>query len=144
MLVQDVQETSQRRDITSVSLQFSKWGSHVAGPNFRPIRPDDTWAPSVDIYEDDVNYYFIVELAGMNAEDIDMRIDAEKDIIVVSGDRPSPAIEAPQGPVRLHVLDIDHGRFCRSIAMPPNADLETVSARYRRNGLLYITVAKRT
>ena len=116
----------------------------MAGPNFRPIRPDDTWAPSVDIYEDDVNYYFIVELAGMNAEDIDMRIDAEKDIIVVSGDRPSPAIEAPQGPVRLHVLDIDHGRFCRSIAMPPNADLETVSARYRRNGLLYITVAKRT
>ena len=144
MLLQDVQDTSQRRDITSVSLQFSKWATHVGGaPGFRPIRSDETWAPSVDVYEDDAGYHFVVELAGMKAKDVDMSIDSEKNVVVVSGDRPSPVPEEPSGPVRVHVMEIDHGRFCRTIALPPNADIDDVSAMYRHNGMLCITVAKR-
>ena len=145
MLLQDVLETSQRRDITSVSLQFSKWASHVGGPpGFRPIRSDETWAPSVDVYEDDVNYYFVVALAGMRAKDVDMSIDPDKNVFIVSGNCPSPVPEDPVGPVRVHVMEIDHGRFCRTIALPPNADAEQVSASYRHGGMLCITIAKRT
>ena len=145
MLLQDVLETSQRRDITSVSLQFSKWATQVGGqPGFRTIRSDETWAPSVDVYEDDVSYHFIVELAGMGAKDVDMSIDSEKRVIIIGGNRPSPVPDEPNGPVRVHVMEIDHGRFCRSIALPPNADVDDVTARYRHNGMLCITVSKLT
>jgi HSP20 family protein len=43
--------------------------------------------------------------------------------------------------VRIHVMEIDHGPFCREVDVPENVDKERISATHR-NGLLWIELPK--
>ncbi len=142
MLTDDVQETMQRHEITSVRLQFGQKIDKVVGTGFRPVRSDDLWEPAVDIYEDDTNYYFVFELAGVCPDDIDLKIDPERRVMTLRGHRSSPKVADPQGAVRQRMMTIDHGRFGRSIGLPDSACVEKVSAEYPGDGMLWVTVAK--
>ena len=143
MRVPDPQEPMQRREITSVRLRFGQW-AEGSGTNYRPVRADDMWAPSVDIHEDEANYYFVVELAGIAADVVELEIDTRRGVLTLRGDRPSPAVQDPKGPTRMLAMEINHGRFCKAIQLPPDSvDVDACVAKYGDDGMLWITLPKK-
>ena len=126
---------------SSLPNQMSRWVEQVLGKNYHKYCPGEAWAPVVNLYEDAVSYLLVVDLAGLRTEDIDLRV--EKNILVLSGDRQTPALPKTSPPVRVRLMEIDHGPFCRSVELPADANLEAVEACYR-GGFLWVRVSKRT
>jgi len=124
----------------TVARQMGKWVDHVLGQGYHSFSPAEAWRPAVNICEDSRQYCIVVDLAGMKVADIDLR--AEKGRLVLAGERPLPEFGKHRGEVRLHTLEIDHGRFSRTMSLPPDADVENIEAFYR-NGYLWIRVPKR-
>jgi len=130
----------ERKKVTLIDMKFGRWVDKIAGRQFRPLYSGDTWAPAVDCYEDDANFYMIADLAGVIPEAIDLEVSGQ--VLTISGVRASPTIDQPVGNVRLHVMEIDHGRFSRDLPIPDNADSGAISAVYK-HGLLWIRLPKR-
>lgn len=78
-------------------------------------RPVPTWQPPVDILESDSELLIIVALPGVNARDLDVRVDGST--LVVSAVRSLPATDASV----IRRLEIPHGRFERSIVLEGGA-----------------------
>ncbi|HYE18895.1 MAG TPA: Hsp20/alpha crystallin family protein [Tepidisphaeraceae bacterium] len=119
--------------------------------NFFNFCPSETWEPSVNLYEIENAYVVCVDLAGVDKDKIDVVVADGR--LQLRGTRAVPApsdLEAAltpgagpgQGPkVRIHVMEIDHGPFCREVDVPENVDKERISATHR-NGLLWIELPK--
>jgi HSP20 family protein len=92
--------------------------------------------PPSDIYEQDEELFFQVEVPGMSEEDVDVRI--EENDLVVSGER--PAALTRRG-ARAFMVERQHGRFVRTYTLPKtgNAKIRHVAVR---NGLLEVTLEK--
>jgi len=43
--------------------------------------------------------------------------------------------------VRIHLMEIDHGGFCREVELPEDVDKDRIAANYR-NGMLWIELPK--
>lgn len=130
----------EHKRITMVDMKFGRWVDKIAGRQFRPLYSGDAWAPAVDCYEDDACVYMVADLAGVRPEAIDLEVRGQ--VLTLSGTRPSPTVDKPTGPVRLHVMEIDHGRFSRDLPIHENIDSEAISAVYRQ-GLLWIKLPKK-
>jgi len=131
----------EHKRITMSEMKIERWVDKIAGRQFRPLYPGDTWSPAVDCYEDDASVYLIADLAGICPEAIDLEVRGQ--VLALSGTRPSPVVDQPTGTVRLHAMEIDHGRFARDLPIPENVDTEGISAVYRQ-GLLWIKLPKKT
>ncbi|MHC4562521.1 MAG: Hsp20/alpha crystallin family protein [Planctomycetota bacterium] len=142
MLLQEFQETMQHGNLKSMSLQFGRRGESVVGAGFRQFSPSDSWAPPIDVYEDDAYYYIVADIAGMCPDEMSWKVDSDSSSLTIRGHRPSPGVEAPQGNIRVHTMMIDHGPFSRTIPLPDDAEWQSVTANYRC-GLLWITLPKR-
>jgi HSP20 family protein len=106
--------------------------------------PAETWTPNVNVYENDAAYVVCVDLAGVDKERIDLTlIDNE---LRLRGVRAVPAHpdnteETPGARWRVHLMEIDHGAFCRTVELPHNVQQSRIRANYR-NGLLWIEIPK--
>ena len=99
-------------------------------------QPDRSFSPLMDIYETEDHLVVVMEIAGMKAEDI--QVTFEKDILSISGSRKEP----PSPPkTRLHQMEIDYGRFQRTLRIPFPLKSDDFKATYRQ-GFLVITVPK--
>ena len=134
------QRLMERKRTTLIDMKFGRWVDKIAGRQFRPLYSGDTWAPTVDCYEDDANFYIIADLAGVCPEVIDLEVRGE--VLTISGTRPSPTVDQPAGDIRLHVMEIDHGRFSRDLPIPDCVDSDAISAVYR-HGLLWVRLPKK-
>ncbi|MBI4169977.1 MAG: Hsp20/alpha crystallin family protein [Acidobacteria bacterium] len=94
------------------------------------------WVPRVDIYETADGYVVVMEIPGVEREEIEIVV--EEHYLRVSGSRPEPA---HAGCVRWHQMEISHGPFERIIALTPDVDLEQISATCR-DGFLEIKVPR--
>ncbi|MDA3833749.1 MAG: Hsp20/alpha crystallin family protein [Spirochaetales bacterium] len=93
-------------------------------------------APPVDIYETPNEIILYMELPGVDPEKID--VVADQHAVSITGERPAPSFTDT---TCIHQLEIDHGEFSRTIAMPsPIAPLATHSA-YKK-GYLKVTLPK--
>jgi HSP20 family protein len=118
--------------------RMSRWVDQIIGLSYRHCRAE-TWQPAVNLYEDNVNYYAVVDLAGVQAETIDLR--TAEGLLVLSGQRAVPR-PADAGPLRLRLMEIDHGDFARSLELPDDVDVDGIEAAYR-GGFLWIRLPKR-
>jgi len=84
--------------------------------------------PSVDLYEDDQNYYARLELPGVRKDGVD--IELENAVLTVSSAHEEKSDEARQA-----------FSFQRSISVPDGVDAEKVSAKLD-DGILTITMPK--
>jgi len=134
-----VLHVAERDERSPISGQMSRWMEHVLGPSFQHYRPAECWRPAVNLCEHETFYCIVVELAGMKATDIDLR--AEEGLLVLSGERFLPENKEEPGSVRLHLMEIDHGRFQRAIELPENVDIDRIEAFYR-NGYLWVRIPK--
>lgn len=118
--------------------------------------PSETWTPSVNLYETAETYLVCADLAGVDKEKID--VEVVEQVLKLKGTRNVPTYEdaaaaatqsaAPAGAastehkrVRIHLMEIDHGSFCREVQLPEDVDRERINANYR-NGMLWIELPK--
>lgn len=92
------------------------------------------WEPPVDVYETELRLWVVVALPGVAPEKVVVGFDGHT--LVVAGERHLPMEE--QG-VRIHRLEIPHGRFERRVDLPPRLELER---RELANGCLYLGFRK--
>src|SRR3954454_17960916 len=97
-----------------------------------------SFAPPVDIYENEHNIVLKMEVPGVDQKDIDIRI--ENQTITVRGER---KFEKEVKEEKFHRVERRYGTFVRSFSLPNTVDTENVTAS-SDNGLLTITLAKKT
>jgi HSP20 family protein len=90
----------------------------------------------MDIYETEDHLVVVMEIAGMKVEDIHVTFD--KDILSVSGFRKEPSSPTK---TRLHQMEIDYGKFQRTLRIPFPLKSDDFKATYRQ-GFLVITVPR--
>jgi len=107
-----------------------------------PEGPEDaltttSFAPPVDIYEDEHNITLKLEVPGIEEKDIDVRID--NNTLTVHGER---KIEKEEKEENFRRVERQYGSFTRSFTLPSSVDPQQVSADYNQ-GVLKITLAKK-
>jgi HSP20 family protein len=97
------------------------------------------WVPALDVLERGDAYNILVELPGVNPEQVELRF--EQNVLTIKGTK-QPAVESPNdGELRVFAAERVHGSFERSIRLPEYVDADRIEAQYA-NGLLMITIPK--
>src|SRR5213592_4539240 len=96
-----------------------------------------TFAPAVDVYEDEHNITLKIEVPGIDEKDIDVRI--ENNTLTVHGER---KIEKEEKEENFRRVERQYGSFTRSFTLPSSVEPGQVSARCD-NGVLKIKLAKK-
>src|SRR5712671_7243223 len=110
--------------------------------SYNPQVPEDaltttSFAPPVDIYEDEHNITLKVEVPGIDEKDIDVRI--ENNTLIVHGER---KIEKEEKEENYRRVERQYGSFTRTFTLPPTVETENVSATYDK-GVLKVKLAKK-
>ena len=110
--------------------------------SYSPEGPADaltttSFAPPVDIYEDEHNITLKLEVPGIDEKDIDVRI--ENNTLTVHGERKIEKEEKEENFLR---VERQYGSFTRSFTLPDSVDPGQASATYN-NGVLKIKLAKK-
>ncbi len=112
--------------------------------SFRSHAPR-TWKPRANLYETSTHFLACLELAGTSAERIDVR--AEAGVVHVRGFRDKPELPGPANhesaaeTVSVLQMEIDWGRFHRSIRIGSDVDVERIQALYR-HGYLWVILPR--
>ena len=93
------------------------------------------WSPALDLYEDKDNIVAVVELPGMQKEDIE--ISLHDGMLTISGERKSQTSNREKAERTERYI----GRFRRSVTLPTRVDADKISASYR-DGILTVTLPK--
>jgi len=96
-----------------------------------------SFAPPVDIYEDEHTITLKLEVPGIDEKDIDVRI--EGNTLTVHGER---KIEKEEKEENFRRVERQYGSFTRSFTLPSSVDSGQVSANYDK-GVLKINLAKK-
>src|SRR5467141_18646 len=96
-----------------------------------------SFAPAVDVYEDEHNITLKIEVPGIDEKDIDVRI--ENNTLTVHGER---KIEKEEKEENYRRIERQYGSFTRSFTLPSSVDPGQVSANYDK-GVLTIKLAKK-
>src|SRR6201988_896786 len=110
--------------------------------SYTPEGPDEaltttSFAPPVDIYEDEHNITLKLEVPGIDEKDIDVRVANTN--LTVHGE---PKIEKEEKEENFRRVERQYGSFPRSFTLPSSVDTGQVSADYDR-GVLKINLAKK-
>src|SRR5688572_27951696 len=131
----------------SMSRQVNKMMEHLQKGYFNAF-PSDTWKPNVNLYENDTAYIICVDLAGVDKDKIDVVVQDQT--VTLKGTRHVPLHNVdecdPQPPhpperIKVHLMEIDHGSFSRTVELPHDVHRERLHATYR-NGMLWIELPK--
>jgi HSP20 family protein len=93
-------------------------------------------APSADVVERENEIEVVMEIPGMQPEDID--IDLENNVLTVSGEK-SEEHDEEEG--TYHLSERRYGRFNRSFVLPRDVEPDGIRARCQ-DGLLTVTIPK--
>src|SRR6201993_391138 len=96
-----------------------------------------TFAPPVDVYEDEHNVTLKIEVPGIEEKNIDVRV--ENNTLTVHGERKFEKDEKEENYRR---VERQYGSFTRTFTLPNTVDMENVSANYDK-GVLKIKLAKK-
>jgi HSP20 family protein len=96
-----------------------------------------TFAPSVDVYEDEHNVTLKIEVPGIDEKDISVNL--ENNTLTVHGER---KIEKDEKEENYRRVESQYGSFTRTFTLPTTVDSEKVSANYDK-GVLKITLPKK-
>ncbi len=94
------------------------------------------WYPAMDLVEGDEHFVLRVDLPGLSEDDV--KIEVEKDTLVVAGERKETHEHKREGFYR---LERSMGAFARSISLPEGIDADQVTASFDR-GVLEVRIPK--
>jgi len=95
-----------------------------------------TWAPPVDVAEDQNHILVKVEVPGM--EEKDLRVNFEDGLLTVSGERQFERKDDRN----YHRIERSYGSFVRTFSLPRTVDATAITADYK-NGVLEIAIPKK-
>lgn len=95
--------------------------------------------PKVDISESKEQYHINVEVPGIEDKDISIQLDSDG-VLTIQGEK-SFQDKKEEGK-EWHSIECSYGSFQRILALPEDADVETVEASFK-NGVLSIDVARK-
>jgi HSP20 family protein len=101
-----------------------------------PFLTAGEWTPPMDIYETEAALVILVEIAGVKKEDL--RVMVEGNRLMMTGYRQS---RAPGNRIGCAQLEIDYGRFGRTIVLPSQIEREKITVTYQ-DGFLEIIVPR--
>ena len=96
-----------------------------------------TFAPAVDVYEDEHKVTLKIEVPGIDEKDINVNV--ENNTLTVHGER---KIEKEEKEENYRRVERQYGSFTRTFTLPQTVDTENVSATYDK-GVLKITLPKK-
>lgn len=135
---------------TNISRQANKLMEQMQKAYFN-FCPSETWTPSVNLYETPESYLVCADLAGVVKEKIDVEVVDQ--VLKLRGSRTVPTWEEAMAGggegqaghehrrIRIHLMEIDHGGFCREVELPEDVDKQRIKANYR-SGMLWIELPK--
>ncbi len=125
------------REFSTLQDRMNRLFRDSFGPEGQEALTTTSFAPAVDVYEDEHNVTLKIEVPGIDEKDIDVRI--ENNTLTVHGDRKYEKDEKEENYRR---IERQYGSFIRSFTLPTTVDHEKVSANYEK-GVLKITLAKK-
>ncbi len=102
-------------------------------------RPFDgqAWAPAIDLYEFDDRYVLYADLAGVEAESVDVTYLGSS--LTLRGEKGRPSDVTEQTPSLRG--ERRFGAFCRNVELPGGIDADRASAKCK-DGVLEISIPK--
>jgi HSP20 family protein len=95
-----------------------------------------SWAPAVDIFENENEVVLTAELPGIEMKDVDVQV--RENTLTLRGER---KLERSEHKENYHRIERAYGPFMRAFTLPSTVDQEKISARYH-NGVLEIKMPK--
>ena len=125
------------REFNTVQDRLNRLFRDSYGEGREEALTTSTFAPLVDVYEDEHNITLKIEVPGIDEKDIDVQI--ENNTLTVHGERKFEKEEKEENYRR---VERQYGSFTRSFTLPNTVDAEQVQAHYDK-GVLKIQLAKK-
>src|SRR5436853_3067760 len=126
------------REFATLQDRMNRLFRESYGPESREeALTTSTFAPPVDVYEDEHNITLKIEVPGIDEKDIDVRV--ENNTLTVHGERKFEKEEKEENYRR---VERQYGSFTRNFTLPSTVDPEKVHANYDK-GVLKISMAKK-
>jgi len=126
------------REFTTLQDRMNRLFRDSFGDTREEALSTSTFAPPVDVYEDEHNITLKIEVPGIDEKDIDVRI--ENNTLVVHGER---KFEKEEKEENFRRVERQYGSFTRSFTLPNTVDTDHVQAQYDK-GILKVQLAKKT
>jgi HSP20 family protein len=125
-------------DILGLQERMNRLLEEVLAPESpeSPVPGSASWTPVADVYETSDSFVVLMELAGIDENDVELAVDGDR--LVVRGERRS---QLPARPDRFHRMERSHGAFARTFTLTQAVDPDRVTAQFR-DGLLRIDLRK--
>ena len=125
------------REFSTLQDRMNRLFRETQGSSQDETLTSSSFAPAVDVYEDEHNVTLKIEVPGIDEKDIDVRI--ENNTLTVHGER---KIEKEEKEENYRRVERQYGSFTRTFNLPPTVDAEKVQADYDK-GVLNITLPKK-
>ena len=126
------------REFSTLQDRMNRRFHESYGPEGREEPLSNTsFAPPVDVYEDEHNVNLKIEVPGIDEKDIDVRI--ENNVLTVHGER---KFEKEEKEENFRRVERQYGSFTRTFSLPTTVDAEKVQADYDK-GVLKIQLPKK-
>ena len=125
------------REFSTLQDRMNRLFRETQGNSQEESLTSSSFAPAVDVYEDEHNVTLKIEVPGIDEKDIDVRI--ENNTLTVHGER---KIEKEEKEENYRRVERQYGSFTRTFNLPPTVDAEKVQADYDR-GVLKVTLPKK-
>jgi HSP20 family protein len=121
-----------------IILRVNHFMDQMMHKNFYRFRTCGQWEPQINFYETTEAFYICADLAGVDPKQVELHL--ENNMLHIMGHRTTPS-PPDNSNARIHVMEIDHGPFGRSIKIPENVDKTGTEATYSQ-GYLWIKLPK--
>jgi HSP20 family protein len=125
------------REFSTLQDRMNRLFRETQGNSQDESLTSSSFAPAVDVYEDEHNVTLKIEVPGIDEKDIDVRI--ENNTLTVHGER---KIEKEEKEENYRRVERQYGSFTRTFNLPATVDAEKVQADYDK-GVLKITLPKK-
>lgn len=121
---------------------FDQLNRELHGPMSLFERDDDanvataSWAPSVDITEDDDNFTLLADIPGVDPKDIE--VSMSNGVLSIKGERKT---EEKTEKENFRRVERQYGMFYRRFTLPETANADKIEAK-SDNGVLRVTIPK--
>jgi HSP20 family protein len=127
-------------ELVELDRPFAEFFRTLTGPwPFQPLlalAPGKHFIPTADVFERNGDFVVRVDLPGMDAKDIQVKLDADE--LTVTGERKFEKEVKEEGYYR---KESRHGRFERHVSLPKGVKESDIKAEYD-NGVLEITLPR--
>jgi HSP20 family protein len=121
------------RELNALNERFDRF----MGKDWNTAMSTTAWNPSVDIFENDNEIVVKAELPGMEAKNIEVKL--ENNVLMLKGER---RFEKEAKEENYHRIEREYGGFSRAFSLPTAVEDDKVTAEYK-DGILKIVLPKK-